>query len=821
MEDYLSTRWERSEIEFLSRLYFAVRATADRFWNKLQTGSVQGLMTTYTEQNLITGTLLAAIYFGIAKFGLAFAIPPGNATAVWPASGLALAAIILFGYRVSWGIWLGASLANVTTGISYTAAGLIGLGNTLEAVLAAWIFLKYIDPAIPFNKASEAFRFAMLTAVSAMVSSTCGVLTLFLTGSVPSSGLLANWKTWWLGDVASLLVVTPLILSLLETKLRPSVKVKGSHVIVYFVLLTITGFGIFGGLLPEDSARNLLYVTVIYLIWVAISFRFQFVTIAITFLSALAIWGASRGVGPFNTTSVQDSLFDLQLFISLYALTGLALVGLVSRRREIMADLKRVNFALDQSAIVTVADTDGILKRVNDKFCEISKFSREELLERTPPLTDSENQLRRLYQDIVEQNNPGEIWRGEISCQAKDGSIFWTDTTVVPFLDENSKPREYLSICFDITERKLANEQSRRLFQAVEKTTDIVFITDLNGRIEYANPAFEAITGFSNEEVVGQTPRIMKSGRQSPEYYRKLWSTILSGEVHRSTVINCKKNGEYFHAEQTITPVKDRDGKITNFVSVLKDITQLLKKQEHEVAMRLARQVQQSYYQSTATVEGFDIAGFASPADETGGDYFDFIRLPDGGLALVIGDVSGHGISAALIMAETRAYLRSSAGTCCDVGSLLTSVNRALVHNLAPDRFVTLLVVCLDPTKKTVTFSGAGHEPGFLLNPSGSIASEFKSNGPPLGLLSGYSYLSSEPVTLAKDQAILLLTDGITDTPLPDGCFFGTRQAIKYFNNNRDRSARDIAEGLCRAVEAHAADQKLLDDVTSVVLKVL
>lgn len=821
MDDYLSARWERSEIEFFSRLNFAVRAKAGRFWNKLQTGSGQGLMTTYISQNLITGALLAAVYFGIAKFGLAFAIPPGNATAVWPASGLALAAVILFGYRVSWGIWIGASLANVTTGVSVTAAGLIGLGNTFEAVLAAWIFLKYIDPASPFNNASEAFRFAILTAVSAMVSATCGVLTLFLTGYVPSTGLLANWKTWWLGDVAGLMVVTPLILSFLEMKRQSSIESGRLMFIAYIVLLMAVGFGIFGGLLPEHSARNLLYITVIYLIWVAISFKFRYVTMTVAFLSAMAIWGASRGVGPYYTTTVPDSLFDLQLFVSLYALTGLTLVGLVNRRREIMADLQRMNFALDQSAIVTVADPEGIIKRVNDKFCEISKFSREELLDRTPPLTDSENQLRRLHQDIVEQDNPGEIWRGEISCQAKDGATFWTDSTVVPFLDENSKPREYLSISFDITERKMANEQSRRLFQAVEKTTDIVFITDLNGRIEYANPAFEAITGFGNDEVVGQTPRIMKSGRQGPEYYRKLWSTILSGEVHRSTVINCKKNGELFHAEQTITPVKSRDGRITNFVSVLKDITELLKKKEHEVALRLARQVQQSYYQSTASVDGFDIAGFASPADETGGDYFDFIRLPNDGLALVIGDVSGHGISAALIMAETRAYLRSSAGTCCDVGGLLTSVNRALVQDLAPDRFVTLLVVCLDPFNKTVTFSGAGHEPGFLLNPSGSTAAEFKSNGPPLGLLSNYSYLSSEPVTLAKDQGILLLTDGITDTPLPNGYAFGAGQAIKYFNNHRDRSARDIAMGLCRTVEAYAGDQKLLDDITSVVLKVL
>jgi PAS domain S-box-containing protein len=661
----------------------------------------------------------------------------------------------------------------------------------------------------------------MLVAVSAVASATCGVITLYWAGYIPLSGLAENWKTWWLGDVTGLMVVTPLILSFLEKKRQSSVKVRRPLIFANIGLLILIGFGIFGGLLSDHIARDILYVTVIYLIWSAISFRFRFVTMAIAFLSGMAIWGTLRGVGPYCVMSIEHSIFDLQLFISLYALTGLTLAGLVSRRREVLMDLKNMKFALDQSAIVAVTDRNGLIEKVNDKFCEISKFSREEILCRVPPLSDSENQLKLLYINLLQQKKPGYIWRGEVSCRAKDGNLFWTDTTIVPFLDENNRPRQYLSICFDITDRKQANQQSRRLFQAVEKTTDIVFITDREGRIEYVNPAFETITGFGSDEVVGQTPRIMKSGKQGPEHYKKLWSTILDGDVHRSTVINSKKNGEYFHAEQTITPVKNKDGEITNFVSVLKDITELLEKKEQEVAMRLARQVQQSYYQATASVRGYDIAGFACPADETGGDYFDFIELSDGSLALAIGDVSGHGISAAMIMAETRAYLRSYAGICCDVGSLLTNVNRALAQNLEPDRFVTLLVVCLDPVNRKVTFSGAGHEPGYLLNASGGIISEFESCGPPLGLCPDRSYSSSEPVSLEKDQSILLLTDGITDTPLSDGYAFGARQAIKYFNTHRDKPSRQIAEGLCNAVEAYAADHKLQDDITSVVLKVL
>ncbi len=822
MHDKVFQRWTgRAWENHIGYWLATTRGAMGNYSGNYAVGTETRSIVSQIQRNLITGILLAACYIGVAKFGLAFAIPPGNATAVWPASGLALAAILLLGYRTAWGIWLGASIAAATTGISFGTAAAIGAGNTLEALLAAWIFRRYIDPDSPFDRPSEAFRFAMLVAVSAAVAATCGIMTLSLAGYMPSSALAANWQTWWLGDVAGLMVVAPLILSFLEKKRQSSVKTSRPLIFANHGLLILIGFGIFGGLLSEHVARDILYVTVIYLIWAAISFRFKYVTVAIAFLSGMAIWGISRGVGPYCLMSVDHSIFDLQLFISLYALTGLTLAGLVSRRREVMTDLKNMKFALDQSAIVAVTDRNGLIEKVNDKFCEITKFSREEILCQAPPVSDSDDQLRELYKNLVGQKNPGDIWRGEVSCRAKDGAPFWTNTTIVPFLDDSNQPKQYLSICFDITKQKQANEHSRRLFQAVEKTTDIVFITDRQGRIEYANPAFETITGFGSDEVVGQTPRIMKSGKHGTEHYETLWKTILGGDVHRSTVINCKKNGEYFHAEQTITPVKSKDGEISNFVSVLKDITELLEKQEQEVAMRLARQVQQSYYRATASVRGYDIAGFASPADETGGDYFDFVKLSDGSLALAIGDVSGHGISAALIMAETRAYLRSYAGTCCDVGDLLTNVNRALAQDLDQGRFVTLLIVCLDSVNKVVTFSGAGHEPGYLLNPSGGIIQEFESAGPPLGLISDVVYPSSKPVTLHKDQSILLLTDGITDTPLPDGYAFGARQAIKYFNTHREKPAQQIAEGLCEAVEAYAGDQKLQDDITSVVLKVL
>jgi PAS domain S-box-containing protein len=140
-----------------------------------------------------------------------------------------------------------------------------------------------------------------------------------------------------------------------------------------------------------------------------------------------------------------------------------------------------------------------------------------------------------------------------------------------------------------------AQDTVRKLWQAIEQSADLVLITDRAGVIEYVNPAFEALTGYSREEAIGQTPRLLKSGQQSPELYQELWATIMSGNVFRGILANRKKSGEIFYVEKSITPVRDGDGKITHFISNDRDITerrrleaQLLQAQKMDAIGKLA-----------------------------------------------------------------------------------------------------------------------------------------------------------------------------------------------------------------------------------------
>ncbi len=160
---------------------------------------------------------------------------------------------------------------------------------------------------------------------------------------------------------------------------------------------------------------------------------------------------------------------------------------------------------------------------------------------------------------------------GVVRHRKKDGTIIYIE--VASGLVSYGERKARLALMHNVTLRKQTEDTVAKLSRAVEQTDDQVFITDKEGRMEYVNPAFEQFTGYTKEEVLGQTPRILKSGRHNKPFYEKLWETILAGEVFRATFINRKKNGGLYYLEQNITPLKDPNGQITHFVSTGKDIT--------------------------------------------------------------------------------------------------------------------------------------------------------------------------------------------------------------------------------------------------------
>ena len=403
--------------------------------------------------------------------------------------------------------------------------------------------------------------------------------------------------------------------------------------------------------------------------------------------------------------------------------------------------------------------------------------------------------------------------------QCPDG--IWIAMHSMPLKNEAGEIIGSVVVFRDVTKKKETDQQIQTLTNAVEQTADSIVITDRKGRIEYVNPAFESTTGYTLNELRGQTPRVLKSGVHDNEFYQNLWSTILSGKVYRNTIANRRKNGEIYFAEQTITPMLGSRGDITHFVTVIKDVTELRKLQEQEFQMNLARSVQQQFYKMPPLhIDGFDFAGAAFPADATGGDYFDFLPLIDGCLGIIIGDVSGHGIGSAILMVVLRAYLRAFAQKSSDVGEILSLTNNALVSDLERDRYATLICCQLHPDTHTLRYASAGHTPGFILDSDGTLVKTLESLDIPLGFQPEHTFNCSEEIEMRTGDILALLTDGIIDAERPDQTPFGVDRAQEFIRAHRRESAHDIVTGLHRAVRTFSNGLPQRDDITAVICKI-
>jgi len=371
----------------------------------------------------------------------------------------------------------------------------------------------------------------------------------------------------------------------------------------------------------------------------------------------------------------------------------------------------------------------------------------------------------------------------------------------------------------ELVRSSVALQTSDLLSRLVEQTADSIVLTDTRGLIQYVNPAFEATSGFSRAQVIGKTPRILKSGLHDAEFYRQMWEHISQGRTFKGMIINRKKTGELYWTQQTITAMRDEVGSLTHFVSVSQNITELRKQQEQEFQLKLAKAVQQRFYTEPPVLPGFDIGASAHPADETGGDYFDFLPMSDGSLVIVVADAKGHGFSSALVMALTRAYVRCFAGMQLELDEILVQVNQMLLQDLKHGDFVTLFLARLDATHRTLSYASAGHIPGLIFFGSGEIKCKLESTGPPLGLFPASEFSLRQGIPLDPGNIAVFLTDGVIESTTPRGNEFGAERLLDQIRALGHDSASNIADGIYHATRTFAQGNFQDDDITSVIIK--
>jgi len=236
--------------------------------------------------------------------------------------------------------------------------------------------------------------------------------------------------------------------------------------------------------------------------------------------------------------------------------------------------------------------------------------------------------------------------------------------------------------------------------------------------------------------------------------------------------------------------------------------------------LAVARDIQMGLMPTTApSLGGFDIVGLACPAQQTGGDYFDWQPLPDGRLAVVLADVTGHGIGPALVMAVCRAYARATAPSAANPGALLDRINSLIHTDLQSGRFITMVLALLDE-RGGVELISAGHGPTLLYRAATGEIERFGGDGLPLGIAPDVPYGPHRSLTLARGDVLVLLTDGFAEWARPsDGEQFGINRLVETLGSVAKQPAKAILEAYFKAVRDFVGIATQPDDMTAVVMK--
>jgi len=280
--------------------------------------------------------VLAAVYFVAGKFGLTMAFVHPSSTAVWPPAGIALAALLIFGYRVWPGIFIGAFLVNLTTAGSVVTSLGIAAGNTLEPVLGAYLVSKFANGRKCFESVHDTVKFAILAGViSTTVSTTMGVTSLSVGGFAKWADFKVIWATWWLGDTVGAVVVAPL---LILWSANPKVRWSWNRLSEFALLLIsamVAGQFVFGPFVfPGLKNVPLEYWCIPFLIWAAVRFGPREAATIVAVLSGIAIRGTFLGLGPFAIGTRNESLLLLQAFMGIIAVMTLTLAVMSEERRR-------------------------------------------------------------------------------------------------------------------------------------------------------------------------------------------------------------------------------------------------------------------------------------------------------------------------------------------------------------------------------------------------------------------------------------------------------------------------------------------------------
>ena len=553
------------------------------------------------------GTLaaVAAVYFLLAKAGLEFASINASATPIWPPTGFAIAAVLLFGYRVAPAILAGAFLANATTAGTVATSLAIGLGNTAEGLLIGYLVKTRSGGRATFETPSRVAFFALACLFPTAISATIGATTLAATGFAGDAEILQLWLTWWIGDLAGALVVCPaLVLWWMHARDHLSASELPETLGIYLTACAV-GLLAFSPLLEQTAIRAPLgFLAVLPLLWAALR-RTQRDTISVAvILCAFAIWGTLSSSGPFVAPTTNESLLMLLAFMTSVTVPSLALSAAIALRRtadrdlRIAHDLQSAHLRIGQELARLgtwlwdvrqdrVVWSPGLFEIYGIKESDFDG-SLEGFVSRLHP--EDRDRVRSAVIQACRQGTPFRMEErivhasGETRHLSSAGEVVKDDSGCVLYM---------IGACQDITDQKRAETalhasevQYRVMIDAVQDYA--IYMLDPHGRIASWNSGAARINGYLAGEVIGANfSRFFTPEDQARAEPQRMLSVAATEGRFEGEVQRIRKNGEKFWAHVVIDPIRDRGGKLLGFAKITRDITE---RKEAQTALERARE---------------------------------------------------------------------------------------------------------------------------------------------------------------------------------------------------------------------------------------
>jgi sigma-B regulation protein RsbU (phosphoserine phosphatase) len=456
---------------------------------------------------------------------------------------------------------------------------------------------------------------------------------------------------------------------------------------------------------------------------------------------------------------------------------------------------------------------------------------------------EPEEILGKSYLNLLTDEDK-EHWTSELSSAPKvqkpfyhlvnryrhmDGRDIFTESTGKPIFAEDGRLIKWLGVDHDITARKHYEDALQLRDRAIEAASVGINITNAREKHNpniYVNPALSRITGYTREELLGQSMRILQGPETDKTAIEEISRALREGRSCEVVLKNYRKGGTPYWNELLISPVWDSAAKLTHFIGVHTDVTERRRAEEERHELEIAKQIQLSLLpKEPLKLEGIEVAGICLPATHVGGDYYDYF-YSRGTLHIVIADVSGHSMGAALIMAGVRSTLKAETSKTDTLqphygtAATLLAMNELLHDDLnGADLFITMFYMRFNSNLRQLCYANAGHNCPLLLSENEANCQELDAEGMIIGIKKDVVF-EEKCVQLKKGDKVLLYTDGVTEAQNTDGEFFGVARLCELFSSQRMASPEatidNILEALGRFCDGHLLD----DDVTMVVLKV-